>query len=336
MRCLALAQECHQAGDDLLFVMATPMPTCVARVRSEGFRVASISAHPGSDMDASETAAMADQMNSPWVVIDGYHFAARYQQIIKGAGFRLLMVDDWAHADSYCADIVLNQNIGAEERLYRCREPHSVLLLGTGYALLRREFLEWRGRRDRVIPSVARRVLVTFGGCDPANAALTVLHALERIHEAGQDLDVVVVSGGGNPHHDRLQSAVETSPLAVRLVQDARNMPELMAWADLAVSGGGSTSWELAFMGAPSALVVLAKNQQAVVTGLAGAGVAVNLGWINEVSTARLVDVLTRLMRDPAQRRLMSNLGQKLVDGGGRARVRQALHERLPAKLVGT
>ena len=40
------------------------------------------------------------------------------------------------------------------------------------------------------------------------------------------------------------------------------NMPELMARADVAVSAGGSTCWEVAFMGLPFLIVVLAENQE--------------------------------------------------------------------------
>jgi len=37
-------------------------------------------------------------------------------------------------------------------------------------------------------------------------------------------------------------------------------MPELMAWADFAVSAGGSTCWELAFMGLPALVLIQAKE----------------------------------------------------------------------------
>lgn len=35
-------------------------------------------------------------------------------------------------------------------------------------------------------------------------------------------------------------------------------MPELMAWADLSIAAGGSTNWELAFMGLPSLVITIA------------------------------------------------------------------------------
>ena len=51
-----------------------------------------------------------------------------------------------------------------------------------------------------------------------------------------------------------------------------------MAWADLAISGAGSTCWELACMGLPAVTLVLAENQRAIAEQLNAAGLVLNLG----------------------------------------------------------
>jgi len=40
-------------------------------------------------------------------------------------------------------------------------------------------------------------------------------------------------------------------PFVFRLFSSVNNMSELMSWADIAISAGGSTCWELAYMGLP-------------------------------------------------------------------------------------
>src|SRR5262249_32858596 len=106
----------------------------------------------------------------PWLVLDGYHFDAAYQQAIRAAGYRLLVIDDMAHLPQYYADVLLNQNMHATALHYHCN-PEATLLLGSCYALLRPEFPAWRGRQ-RSVPEVARKVLVTMGGSDPDNVTL--------------------------------------------------------------------------------------------------------------------------------------------------------------------
>jgi RimJ/RimL family protein N-acetyltransferase len=94
-----------------------------------------------------------------------------------------------------------------------------------------------------------------------------------------------------------------------------------MAWADVAVAGAGSTAWELAFMGLPSALIVLADNQLAVASALEREAVSLSLGWHAALSNERIGAMIQDLVLDQARRENMSRLGRKLVDGLGVERV---------------
>jgi UDP-2,4-diacetamido-2,4,6-trideoxy-beta-L-altropyranose hydrolase len=314
MRCLALAQAWQDVGGHAVFTVGMTIAALEERLRSEGMEVIRLLVQPGSADDAIQTADSARQMGANWVVVDGYHFGVDYQQTIRDSGLRLLFVDDNGHAEHYYADVVLNQNIHAHEGLYANREPYTRLLLGIRYVLLRREFLKWWGWK-REIPEVARKVLVTLGGGDPDNVTFKVLQALQQVAVDG--LEAVVVVGGSNPYHEELQSAIRHSPFAIRLERNVTNMPELMAWADVAVSAGGSTCWELAFMGLPNLVLILADNQRPVAERLDTAGVAVNLGWRENLSSAEIAQVLTQLLATARVRMEMSWHGQQLVDGQG-------------------
>jgi len=322
MRCLALAQAWQDAGGRAVFLMATEAPALESRLQSEGIEVVHLPVQPGSVDDAVQTADVAHQVGADWVVVDGYHFDADYQQTLKGSGLRLLFIDDNGHAEYYFADLVLNQNIHAHEGLYPNREPYTRLLLGTGYVLLRREFLKWRGWK-REIPEVARKVLVTMGGSDPNNVTLKVIQALQQVDVDG--LEAIIVVGSSNPHYEELQSAVQSSRLPIRPERNVTDMPALMAWADVAISGGGSTSWELAFMGVPALIVILASNQRPIAERLDVMGVAVNLGWYEDVSPTEMAQVMTQLLKSPGTRAEMSRHVRQLVDGMGSDRVIRAL-----------
>jgi spore coat polysaccharide biosynthesis predicted glycosyltransferase SpsG len=211
---------------------------------------------------------------------------------------------------------VLNQNIDAERLAYDC-DSDTELLLGTDYAMLRPEFQSWRGWQ-REIPEVARKVLVSMGGGDPDNVTLKVVQALRQTGIS--DLEARVVVGPANPHLEALRQATAHST-GIELLYDVTNMPELMAWADVAVSAGGSTCWELAFMGLPSVVLVLAQNQRGIAQGLDETGAAVNLGWHEDTSVEQIKNALFQLMRAPAVLGEMSRRGQELVDGDGVKRV---------------
>jgi UDP-2,4-diacetamido-2,4,6-trideoxy-beta-L-altropyranose hydrolase len=313
MRCLALAQAWQDAGGTAHFLCAEVPDGLASRLMAEGMVLHHLSEAPGGRQDAQRTVALAQQVGATWVVEDGYHFGADYQRAIKDAGLRLLAIDDYGHAEHYVADLVINQNIYADESLYPSREPTTRLLLGTKYALLRREFWPWRGWH-RTIPDVAQNILVTMGGGDPNNQTLKVIRAIQTIKDI--DLSVVVVVGGGNPHLKVLKEAIAGGP-SIQLIQNAINMPELMAWADVAVSAGGSTCWELCFLGTPPLLLITAENQRHVAHGLASARAAVNLDWYEDLEILAIANSLTEVMLSAEQRIRLSENGRQLVNGTG-------------------
>jgi UDP-2,4-diacetamido-2,4,6-trideoxy-beta-L-altropyranose hydrolase len=318
MRCLALAQAGQDAGGHAVFLMASGAALLEERLRSEGMEVVPVLSQPGSVEDANQTARLAREAGASWVVVDGYHFGGNYQRCVKDAGLRLLFIDDNGHADHYYADIVLNQNLHAAETLYPKREHYTRLLLGTRYALLRREFLKWR-RWKRDVSTVPCKVLVTLGGGDAENVTLKAIQALQQLMV--DHLKVVVVVGGSNPHYEELQTAVQNLRVSVELRRHVTSMPELMAWADVAISAAGITSWELAFMGLPSLLLIQADNQSATVEGLTALGVAQSLGRSDHLSSDDIARHLRDVLETLEARAVMARRGPQIVDGDGVARV---------------
>lgn len=317
MRCLALAQAWQDLGGAARFLVGAGVPAAVARLREEGFPAEELTLAPGGKEDVERTLAAASAAGAGWVVLDGYSFGTGFQDAVKKAGFKLLALDDFAHASHVIADFVLNQNLGAGEELYATRDPSTRLLLGPRYALLRREFAAWSNRRGDVRES-ARNILVTLGGVDAGNVMLRVAGALGPLPA---ETRVAIVAGGDHAHRRELAALCRREGPRFHLRRPARGMPALMAWADLAVSGGGSTCWELAFLGVPALSVTLAENQRRVAAALAEAGATRALGWHEALDARSLRAAVFELARDPAARRQMSRRGRELVDGRGAMRV---------------
>lgn len=318
MRCLALGQGWRRTGGRVTFAMATVNAALRSRLQREGFAVVDLPAEPGSIEDASNTLRLAAELSAGWIVADGYVFTERWQKTIKAGGVSLVVVDDYGHAERYFADLILNSAISFDSQWYTRREASSRLVLGSDYALLRREFLDWTGAA-RTIPITTTKVLVTLGGSDPDNVTSGVLADLRRL----EGIEVVAVVGGGNPHRAALESLVRDCNASrpwVRLVIDATDMPELMAWADVAITAGGSTLWELCFMGLPALMLVLAPNQEPAVRALHAAGVA---QWVS--SPEELAPALCALLPDAGRRARMSGAGRRLIDGRGVDRVMELM-----------
>jgi UDP-2,4-diacetamido-2,4,6-trideoxy-beta-L-altropyranose hydrolase len=325
MRCLALAEAWKENGGTVIFVIATPSPSpsLEERLSPEAAEVLHIAVTPGSPEDAQKTARLAQERGCVWVVVDGYQFGADYQRHLRDAGFSLLAIDDYGHAAHYYADIVLNQNSYADRSFYPHHEPSTRFLLGPEYVLLRREFRD-RAGYARTIPAIARKVLVTFGGADPENATLAAIRALAQVPVDG--LEVIIVVGGMNPHYDALRESVKDRP-GFSIRKDVRDMPGLMAWADIAISAGGSTCWELAFMGLPALVHPLAANQEPVVRSLVSRGVADELTAGDLFGGEGAVQKITEFLTSHWRRCRFSRQSKDLVDGEGASRVAMCISQ---------
>jgi UDP-2,4-diacetamido-2,4,6-trideoxy-beta-L-altropyranose hydrolase len=137
-------------------------------------------------------------------------------------------------------------------------------------------------------------------------------------------LEVVAVLGGSNPHLDLLRHFAHQS-LPVRFLKDTSSMPELMAWADIAVSAAGSTCAEMSLLGLPSILISVAANQEPVAQELSRRHAAIHLGSSKQVTAAEIGGSVQALLSSPEQRTSLSRRSQELVDGEGSERVRAAI-----------
>jgi len=329
MRCLALAQAWQDEGGQAIFISHCESDVLRQRLTAEGFGFICLDkSHPdSSDLDFTlSTLNKLKAQNSTlktWLAVDGYHFDADYQKSIKAAGYKLLWIDDYGHADHYYADLVLNQNISANPSLYINREPYTDLLLGTRYVLLRREFKLWQGWHRETSP-VGRKVLVTMGGADPDNVTLKAIEALKQLDLPG--LEGRIAIGPANPHLELLKKEIGDES-RLHLLTDVADMPNLMAWADVSISAGGSTCWELAYMGVPCIIIITAENQRGNTEALGEKSIGINLGWPQDLSVDRITSPLKQLMMNSGMRSRMSQRGQNLIDGYGGQRLYRGLAE---------
>jgi UDP-2,4-diacetamido-2,4,6-trideoxy-beta-L-altropyranose hydrolase len=327
MRCIALGQAWQGVGGKVIFVTCCTSRSITDRIMDEGFILVELShSYPESDEDLNATIETARKGGAKWIVTDGYHFDLAYQRAIRESGYKLLCVDDYNHLSEYEADILLNQNIGADELEYRCNSACRTLL-GPRYVMLRKEFRQL-GKKCRDFRETGKNLLVTLGGADPGNVTIKVIEALSLLSVS--ELHVKIIVGPANPHLESLQRAVALSSAHCELISSVRHMRELMCWADLVISAAGSTCWELCRVGVPFMVVVVAENQRRVASYLTGCGIAASLGEGDCVEPLEIAKKLEMLLASGTERKRMSLAGGQLVDGLGVDRILA-----YPAKMTG-
>jgi UDP-2,4-diacetamido-2,4,6-trideoxy-beta-L-altropyranose hydrolase len=321
MRMLALAEWALMAGDEIVVACARLDDALADRARRVGVALERRDVEPGTRADAAWTVELARARTADWVIVDGYRFDVFYQEALRAAGVRLLFVDDYGQCARWAASLILNQNVFATSALYQRRGDDTELLLGPDYALLRREFVV-AAAATREIGERGDRMLVTLGGADPEDTTSRVVDALRLI--SGVKLEVKVVVGPSNPHRDRL--AARATDARIEILPAVEHMAPLMAWADLAIAGAGSTVYELCCLGVPTLVIAIAESQIVFAGALDRQRLCVDLGWHENLDPAALALAIAMIRSDQGRRAEMSRLGRGLVDGRGAERVLDALH----------
>ncbi|MBF0464363.1 MAG: UDP-2,4-diacetamido-2,4,6-trideoxy-beta-L-altropyranose hydrolase [Nitrospirae bacterium] len=314
MRCLALAEALADKDFDIVFITYCQSDALIERLEGEGFRVYRLKNYYPSTDSIDESIGYLKQFKDCWVVCDGVLFDNKYYEIIKSLGFKLLVTDDMAHEPFYSADIVLNQNLHGLDLKYNCA-PGTRLLLGNEFVILRREFLKFIGIKKQ-FNSGLTRILITLGGMDSNNYTEKILLMIKDMLCANQVkelLELTVVTGGGNKNADRIR-AIEM-PVQTICLHNVTNMPELMYTHDIAITSGGTTVWELAFMGVPSIVGRTAPIEDYLVNGLRKFGLFADAGWFETLTREDLIEVLLPLIHDKELQEQMSVKAQSLIDG---------------------
>ncbi len=213
---------------------------------------------------------------------------------------------------------LLNANLGAEEADYSGSSVRH-WALGVQYALVRRSV---RSARDQAQTSDGvRRLLVTFGGSDPqaATAAIARRLTLTRWFDEGGTL--VVVLGGSYRGPEPWSEWPPATRARVEVHREPPNFPLLCAGADLVISAGGTTLYELCYLGRPFIPVAQAENNARIVSAFARRGLGSELaiwrpGWIEG-----LAEEVEGWTTDGARRLAASRAVGTLVDGAGAQRV---------------
>lgn len=306
MRCIALGQAWEDAGGDVVFVSCCDSEGIKNRIRKEGFGLVElVASHPETQEDLATTLEVAGQAEAAWIVVDGYHFNLAYQRALRRAGLKLLLVDDYNHLPEYEADILLNQNIGAEEYKYHCNLDCRQLL-GLRHVMIRREFRRIEPKNEYA--ESASHLLISMGGSDPDNVTLQVIKALGRFDSS--DLYVKILIGSSNPHMESLRMAISGLDCRVEFLTATDDMPSLIQWADFAISAAGSTCWELALLGVPFATVILADNQKEVALKLQNEAGVSCLGWPDPEFQDRLAGYCDRAFY--GQEKVLEKLREEL------------------------
>lgn len=317
MRCLTIAEQLARltaAGrGDIAFVCADGQSA--EPVRRHGFE-ALVLGTDYRDME-SELSIWERLLRGKPIdgfLVDSYYVTDVYLRRLRGYG-SVILLEDFGKRP-YPADTVINYNAPADLESYRklYEGTDTRLLIGSRYAPLREQF-------DKKVCKIAeevREVLITTGGGDEGNIAGQLLASLYR-----EELRFHLVVGQFNPSYSELKRMADTHE-GIILHSNVTDMAGLMSRADVAVTAGGSTIYELAALGIPFICFSYAENQEALTEYIGRKGIAGFAGAYHRAASETLETVrelFETLIRDMKLRQTYHDRELTLTDGKGAGRL---------------
>lgn len=319
MRCVALAEAWRATDGEVCFLTRQPNQRLAEMLTARGLPLLDVDSLAGSS-DVEATRRWCQQHAADWLAVDGYHFDVQYLKAVRSLSTGLLLVDDLAQLAEYPADVVLNPNLFSRPEMYAVSSG-TTRLCGTQYALLRPEF-NWPDSTVAARPHEPLRLLVLGGGANVGDIGRPIVAALEQIETP---LWIRLMVG---PVAAVSSAQPSVSRHRVEVIRSPNDIAPYMRWADLAITAAGCTCWELARLGVPMLLVVVADNQQGNAQALAERGAAILLGDAGSLTSERVCPPVRELLNSRDRRRSLARAAQSLVDGRGAARVAEAMHAR--------
>jgi UDP-2,4-diacetamido-2,4,6-trideoxy-beta-L-altropyranose hydrolase len=312
-RCLSLAIALRQVGADVAF-LSNPDPVVIEHIEACGFKALQL----GSSADSMELVETGRRHEAKIIIVDSYSFGTDSFRALMKAGFFVAALDDLSSI-SLPVNLVINGSVAADELRYQALDK-TRFLLGPQYMLLRSEFAESPARE--IVADVGR-VLITVGGSDSHNLTPQLI---QWTCDAMRGVVVDVVIGPLFDNVAAIEAAAHQWGELVYLHRDPPDIRSLMLAADLAISGGGQTTYELAASGTPTIAIRLFENQT---ENLKGFQERAALVWVGDVDDPNCEDqvrsALSKLASDPEARRELSARGRSLIDGRGAARTAKAI-----------
>lgn len=322
MRCLALAVEVRNRGEECVFYMADDYYK--TRLESQGFSY-HILQSDWKNLE-QELPILEEELTGKdvkWLIVDSYQATAEYLRRLN----KIVKVCYFDDMEQQCWQVsaVIHYSDWLEDRHYleKYQGMNTLVMAGMEYTPLRKEFYYLPGQNPQ------KKILITTGGTDTYNVAGKFLEkALQKKELCDYSFQVII--GAMNGFKESLMEEYADNR-RVELLFDVNCMGDLMRQSSYGISAGGTTLYELCACGVPSVCFSFAQNQEDFAKDMGEKHIMLYAGDAREEKegvqavVSGLLEGIKKLMEDQVKIEKMKENMRRLVDGKGTERIAEIL-----------
>lgn len=323
MRCLSIADALSSLGKDVTFVTADHSGEALLEER--GYDMVCLNGRWDAPWQEQEELLKFIQENpAEYMIVDKYEVSENYLKELNKV-IKVVYIDDLNQFIYPCDCLIAYANY-YEKFEYPKHYKDTKLLLGTKYVPLRKEYSD---QKEKKINSVGNKVVFLSGGTDNYGVTMAFVRELMQQKVLGS-YHIRIICGAFHKDIEQLLKLTEDYEDNIEILINVKDMWKHMQWADMAVSAGGITLYELSACGTPFITYTIADNQVDNVRCFERENHIYYAGDMrkdSEKNMKNLVCELKLLRNDRKRREEISKSLQRLVDGNGSMRIAEALSE---------
>lgn len=314
MRCLAIADAAKSIGQSTVFILADN--EAVGLLKERGYEYIVLD----TDWNNMESEiGILEQLILKWkinrILIDSYQVTKSYLQKLQKLT-EVYYIDD---LDEYVYPVkgLICYEINWDSRNYEERYNGTELMVGLQYTPLRTTF---SNIKQKQINEKVKNMLLLSGGTDTKDFLNTIINNIDR----SQYDRIDVICGRYYEKCDYLRKKYAQYS-NVFIWHAVNNIEKFMINADVAISAGGTTLYELCACGTPTISYALADNQLNSVENFQKKGI---IDYAGDIRTDNVIDRIRELLNSyslPQKRKMKSEQMQKIIDGKGAFRIIEKL-----------
>lgn len=263
-----------------------------------------------------------EQKKVQYVIINHRYVSSNTLERIHYGDYTVVVIEQLGNKPIIC-DLLINKSLVPEWLQYDFPANRPLCCFGPDYTILGDSYRELHQRKKKFSKD-RYTVLVSMGGVDRTGATLRIIEALRPIKNVSKE----IIIGNGFAHMKQLQQLCEKhdDPSFVFSV-GVSDIHERISKADIVISAGGNTVYELACVGTPG--IILWEDEHEYIQGKAFTEKEVVHCLGNGISTPveTITNSVRTLLQDVDRRKHMSQCGKRMVDGRGNDRVGATIME---------
>lgn len=314
MRCLSVADEAKDMGSKVVFITADNSAEDLLKDR--GYKVIVLNSKwddMEQELDILIPALIENRVKK--LLVDSYKVTEKYLKKLEQY-VDIYYIDDIDAFEYPVSNIICYANYYSKLS-YFIYKSNPKLYLGTEYIPVRKAFQNQNYKR---IKNKIENIVLLSGGGDP-------YHIAEKVGEVfvkNTQVSINIIYGA---YYDNFETTVKKfkNNSKVMIYKNVRNIEYFMKEADLAISAGGTTLYELCAVGTPTISYSFVDNQKLNVLQFEEDGIISYAGDIRQDDIFKNIFSLYKIYEDINFRLERSKKMQKLVDGKGAERIARLL-----------